>query len=183
MAKEFIRMQKLAGLITESQYKRKLIENQIDEGEIGGIDVDLVKSFRGNPYVKKISQQLKADPELLKNVVKFIADNAGDKTPLLEEEERYTPGVDNTKLPLKKKLSVITSIAGIGAVLGGLMGLMTAGPEFADPSMAAVVGALTMAVSSVGLGALGTDGRFDEDLEEDSIEGTIKQILDIGEKL
>jgi hypothetical protein len=170
----FLKMQKLAGVITETQYneKKRLIENQLNENEIGGIDVEDVKKFASDPNVKKISQQLKSDPELLKKAVKFVADHAGEKTPLAEEESKW-----------KEKLKVILGTAGMGAVAGSLFGAMM-NPGLPDPSMNMIVSALTMAIAAVGLAALGTSGTFGVDENEtSSLEDKIKQILAVGEKL
>lgn len=71
MTKETLRMQMLAGIITESQYKEKLNENKV-----GNIDLNLVNQLKNNPEIKKLSQKLKADKNLLNKTIKFISDTA-----------------------------------------------------------------------------------------------------------
>ena len=81
MNNEFIRMQKLAGLITESEYKEK-----IKEDKIGNIDLNLVKSFKNNPEVKKLSQKLQTNKDLLNKALKFVADASSNE---INEDEKY----------------------------------------------------------------------------------------------
>ena len=71
MTNEQLRMQMLAGIITESQYKEKLNENKV-----GNIDLNLVNQLKNNPEIKKLSQKLKADKNLLNKTIKFISDTA-----------------------------------------------------------------------------------------------------------
>lgn len=80
MNKEFLHMQKLAGLITESEYKQKIKENKI-----GNIDLDLIKKLQNSPEIKKIAQKLKSDKNLLNKAIKFAADTSSNK--LNEDEE------------------------------------------------------------------------------------------------
>jgi hypothetical protein len=71
MNKEILRMQMLAGIITESQYKEKIQENKI-----GNIDLNAVKQLQNSPGAKKIAQTLKSDKNLLNKALKFVAATA-----------------------------------------------------------------------------------------------------------
>jgi len=61
MSKEFLKMQKLAGVITESQYnqKKSLIESQLNEEEkeqsIGDIAEEIAKYLKSNGYESNIN--------------------------------------------------------------------------------------------------------------------------------
>jgi len=81
MNNEFIRMQKLAGLITESEYKEKLSEDKI-----GNIDLNLIKSLKNTPEIKKLSQKLQSDKNLFNKALKFVADASSNK---INEDEKY----------------------------------------------------------------------------------------------
>jgi hypothetical protein len=75
-------MQMLAGIITESQYKEKINENNV-----GSVDVSLVKDLMNDPNVKKITAKLKADPEALKKTIKFVSTYANKEVPLNENDK------------------------------------------------------------------------------------------------
>jgi hypothetical protein len=81
LSEEFLRMQKLAGLITESEYKSKLSEDKI-----GNIDLNLIKSLINTPEVKKLSQKLQSDKNLFNKALKFVADASSNK---INEDEKY----------------------------------------------------------------------------------------------
>ena len=81
MNNEFIRMQKLAGLITESEYKSKLSEDKI-----GNIDLNLIKSLINTPEIKKLSQKLQSDKNLFNKALKFVADASSNE---INEDEKY----------------------------------------------------------------------------------------------
>jgi hypothetical protein len=82
MNNELLRMQMLAGIITESQYKEKINENIVE-----GIDVSLVKDLMNDPNIKKITAKLKADPEALKKTIKFVSTYANKEVPLNESDK------------------------------------------------------------------------------------------------
>jgi hypothetical protein len=171
MNKEILRMQMLAGIITEGQYKETIEENNIE-----GIDVSQVKDLLNDPIIKKMSSQLKADPKALKNVIKFISDHKDDKSPLDEFHDKFS---------LKQKLTAMLTSAGIPSVLGGLFGLtLQAGSTHAD--MNGLICALTAAVIGLGVGALTTAGfkrsMFEEE-EDLSVEDQIQKIVDLGKSM
>jgi hypothetical protein len=165
MNKETLRMQMLAGIITEGQYKEKIEENNVE-----GIDVSQVKDLMNDPNIQKASSKLKADPKSLENVVKFIADHSNDNTSLDEE-------ILSTKERIK---SMLTS-AGIAAPLGYLFGFMADAGSI-DSTMHGLVAALTTAVLGAGISALATwkDKINEADM---SIEDQIKTIVDLGKQM
>lgn len=65
---QFRRMQKLAGIITENEYKQPIKENKI-----GNIDVDLAKKIQDTPEIKKLANALKSNKTLMDNALKFVA--------------------------------------------------------------------------------------------------------------
>ena len=169
MEKETLRMQMLAGIITESQYKEKINENSIE-----GIDVSLVKDLMNDPNIKKASAQLKADPKSLKNVIKFIADHSNDNTPLNEETvPTYS---------VKERIKAMLTGAGIAAPLGFLFGFMADAGSI-DSGMHGLVAALTTAVLGAGIGALATWSDTQVNEADMSIEDQIQKIVDLGKSM
>ena len=65
---QFRRMQKLAGIITENEYKQPIKENKI-----GNIDIDLAKKIQDTPEIKKLANALKSNKTLMDNALKFVA--------------------------------------------------------------------------------------------------------------
>ena len=59
---------------------------QLKEEKIGNIDLNLVKSFKNKPEVKKLSQKLQTDKDLLNKALKFVADASSNK---INEDEKY----------------------------------------------------------------------------------------------
>ena len=88
MTQEQLRMQMLAGIITESQYKEKIQENKI-----GNIDLNAVKQLQNSPGAKKIAQTLKSDKNLLNKALKFVAATAS-----VNEINEETEDMSATKL-------------------------------------------------------------------------------------
>jgi len=178
MNKETLRMQMLAGILTESQYKEKIQENKVE-----GIDVSQVKDLMSDPTVKKIAAQLKADPKSLKSAIKFIADHSKDNTSLNEEESLEEGS-------LKDRIKDILTGSGIAAPIGWLMGYML-DVGSVDSTMHGLVGALTAAVMIGGMVALGTTHtktppnptKQDMNEVEMGIEDKIQKIVDLGKSM
>jgi hypothetical protein len=178
MTQEQLRMQMLAGIITESQYKEKIQENKVE-----GIDVSQVKDLMSDPTVKKIAAQLKADPKSLKSAIKFIADHSKDNTSLNEEESLEEGS-------LKDRIKDILTGSGIAAPIGFLMGFML-DAQSVDATMNSLVGALTAAVMIGGMVALGTTHdktpqnptKQDMNEVEMGIEDQIQKIVDLGKSM
>jgi hypothetical protein len=170
MKKETLRMQMLAGIITESQYKEKIEENNVE-----GIDVSLVKDLMNDPNVKKMTSKLKADPKSLKDVIKFIGDHSNDNSPLNEEAYK--------DFTTKEKIASMLRSISIPAPLGYLFGFMIDAGSV-NSTMAGLVGALTAAVIGLGIGAAATDG-FKRALFEDgmSVEDQIQKIVNLGKQM
>ena len=169
MKKETLRMQMLAGIITESQYKEKIEENNVE-----GIDVSLVKDLMNDPNIQKASAKLKADPKSLKNLVKFIADHSDDNTPLNEET---VPSHS-----VKERIQAMLAGAGIAAPLGYLFGFMIDAGSV-DSTMNGLIAALTTAVIGAGIGALATWGTKEINEANMSIEDQIQTIVDLGKQM
>ena len=169
MKKETLRMQMLAGIITESQYKEKIEENNVE-----GIDVSLVKDLMNDPNIQKASAKLKADPKSLENVVKFISDHSNDNTPLNEETK--------PTYSIKERIKAMLTGAGIAAPLGYLFGFMIDAGNV-DSTMHGLVAALTTAVIGAGIGALATWSDTQVNEANMSIEDQIQNIVDLGKSM
>jgi hypothetical protein len=74
---EFRRMQLLAGVITEGEYKKELKENTAH-----GFDLDLLKDLQNDPATKKLRQQFVSNPQLALKAAKFVADYVDGKIDL-----------------------------------------------------------------------------------------------------
>jgi hypothetical protein len=178
MKKETLRMQMLAGIITESQYKEKIQENKVE-----GIDVSQVKDLMSDPNVKKMAAQLKSDPKSLKNAIKFIADHSKDNTSL-DEEQSLEEG------SLKDRINSILLGSGIAAPIGWLFGFM-ADSQSVDASLHGLATALTAAIMIGGMVALGTTHdktpqnptKQDMNEVEISVEDQIQKIIDLGKSM
>ena len=83
---QFRRMQKLAGIITENEYKQPIKENKI-----GNIDVDLAKKIQNTPEIKKLANALKSNKTLMDNALKFVAKVA--KNVWINGALSYSPSV------------------------------------------------------------------------------------------
>jgi hypothetical protein len=59
---------------------------QLKEDKIGNIDLNLVKSFKNEPEVKKLSQKLQTNKDLLNKALKFVADASSNE---INEDEKY----------------------------------------------------------------------------------------------
>ena len=106
MAKEFIRMQKLAGLITESQYKRKLNEEETPQ-----LTVSDIEKLKQDPKIQAFGKKLAQNPEELEKAKRILSkagidvgvnesledisqgelDNAVDFVSSLSEDQNYDP--------------------------------------------------------------------------------------------
>ena len=170
MNKETLRMQMSAGILTESQYKEK-----IEESNVEGIDASQVKDLMSDPNVKKMTAKLKADPKSLKDVIKFIGDHSNDNSSLNEEAYK--------EFTTKEKIASLLRSVAIPAPLGYLFGFMLDAGSV-DSTMNGLVAALTAAVIGLGIGAAATDG-FKRSLFEDgmSVEDQIQKIVDLGKSM
>ena len=68
---QFRRMQKLAGIITENEYKQPIKENKI-----GNIDVDLAKKIQDKPEIKKLANALKSNKTLIYETLTYVKNQA-----------------------------------------------------------------------------------------------------------
>jgi len=90
MAKEFIRMQKLAGLITENQYKRKLNEEETPQ-----LTVSDIEKLKQDPKIQAFGKKLAQNPEELEKA-KRILSKAGIDVGINESLEDISQGeLDN----------------------------------------------------------------------------------------
>lgn len=112
MNKEFLHMQKLAGLITENEYKQKITENKI-----GNLDLNLIKQLQNSPEIKQIAQKLKSDKNLLKQAIKFTANASSNK--LNENEKLENLSLQKQALDILPKSSEYISFKSDGTYLSG----------------------------------------------------------------
>ena len=138
MNKEYLRMQKLAGVITEGQYKEKLEESKIENIADEVADnpkLDQILSKLSPEKLEKMSNELKQlgiTPETSNNKIVDKVEDIEDKT--IDENEKST------------KEKVASVLSGIGT---GLIGSLLV------PLIPVAIGSV---VGSVGVGFAATAG-------------------------
>ncbi len=99
---QFLRMQKLAGLITETQYKQKI--QMLNEGFLDNV----AAGIKGKSEQGKLAQQILAKLGITKNPVEIFATGAekGGAGPFENEVQGFIEmgGDINTKIPFSKNI-------------------------------------------------------------------------------
>jgi hypothetical protein len=119
MNKEFLYMQKLAGLITESEYKAK-----IEEKETPQLTVSDIEKLKQDPKIQAFAKKLAQNPKELQKAKEFL-DKAGINVGLNESLENLSQG------ELNKAMDFVSSLnedegTGLGlGFLGALGGLIS----------------------------------------------------------
>jgi len=144
MNESFLYMQKLAGIITESEYKEKIKE--AEEVSISDSDMEKIKNL---PAVKQMAAKVAKNPKAMKDLEDIIT-KAGIS---LEEAMGEIGGADAEKIakaiaPMLKEDD--QEIGGGDAILGGgSLGALTA---FIPGALSAVNSVLGLAAFSIGGG-------------------------------
>jgi len=99
MAKEFIRMQKLAGLITESQYKIKLNEEEIPQ-----LTVSDIEKLKQDPKIQAFGKKLAQDPKELEKAKELLS-KAGIDVGVNESLENISQGELNNAMDYVSSLN------------------------------------------------------------------------------
>jgi len=168
MSKEFLKMQKLAGVITESQYNHKL---NLVENEIVNADQALK-----NSKIQAAGEKLASDPTLLQKAIKDLEKLNIDKATLEKIAQAYKAGkdisnaIDSETKNTVNKLDEIDSPekyatkqglggAAIGGLTSGAIGSIL--PTFAGGSdLSTPQGMIAAAISAVVLGIAGAVGGY-----------------------
>ena len=127
MNKETLRMQMLAGIITESQYKEK-----INEEETPQLTVSDIETLKQDPKIQSLAKKLAQKPEELEKAKEFLR-KAGINVGVNESLENISQGELNKAVDFVSSLnereyqspddgSGIVSLGFLGS-LGGLKGV------------------------------------------------------------
>ena len=139
--------------------KKFLVENKLtnnskilSETSIGGINLDTVKALAKEPAMQKVQDQLKDNPELAKKAIKLLGDVLNGKVDN-EIEEAVNPNlrynVRRVKSTTKERIEAALTGAGLGALVGGFIGLPTM--IYATTAAAALGPMLVVALLGAGI--------------------------------
>ena len=139
--------------------KKFLVENKLtnnskilSETSIGGINLDTVKALAKEPAMQKMQDQLRDNPELAKKAIKLLGDVLNGKVDN-EIEEAVNPNlrynVRRVKSTTKERIEAVLTGAGLGALVGGFIGLPTM--IYATTAAAALGPMLVVALLGAGI--------------------------------
>ena len=193
MNKEFLKMQKLAGVITEAQYnqKKSLIENKI-------INADQALK---NSEIQAAGEKLADNPTLLQKAIKDLEKLNINKATLEKIAQAYKNGkdisntIDDETKNIVNKLDEIDSpekystkqglqgaaLGGLtSGVVGGLLPTLTAGQDLSTPQtmIAAAISAVVLGIA----GAIGGYKAAKKSAEDDYKYKALKLIKQFGSK-
>jgi hypothetical protein len=166
MKHEFLKMQKLAGIITESQYQTKLNEEEtVSPEEAVDQAIKLAPKLEKSPELDKLADKVANDPNLMKQLEKVLSSGG---IMMNEELEKFSTG-DMEKLALNfakqgAKQEVIkendweeggATAAYMSAFVGGgtlaamftkaiVVALPILGTAFAGPAVAGAIAAVAL---------------------------------------
>jgi|LakMenEpi03Aug12_release.lakeMendotaPanAssembly.Ray.scaffolds.fasta_scaffold997278_1 hypothetical protein len=177
---EVKRMQRLAGIINESQ---------INEEKVGSIDVDMVKKVINKPEVKKLSSDLEDNPDVAKKLAAALSD---PKAMAILSGESISEDYKGKKLSAKERIMRFLKYTGVGAAGGSILlpALVPIAALATGPAVLAAViaGGLVGAVLGGGGGAAMTNAYKDElpigeeEQNNDDLKDQIAQVLAFGKK-
>jgi hypothetical protein len=117
MNKETLRMQMLAGIITESQYKEKM-----NEAETPQLTVSDIETLKQDPKIQSLAKKLAQKPKELEKAKEFLR-KAGINVGVNESLENISQGELNNAMDFVSSLNEGEMGVGLG-FLGSLGGLI-----------------------------------------------------------
>jgi len=163
MNEEFLRMQKLAGVISEEEYKSKLNE-EVSPQVAAGKALKVADKLEKSPEMDKLAAQVAKNPQMMAQLEKAVKD-AGVNVELAEDESGLDMGdLKTMALNLAKKGKKVNEEEDASAAIGGGMAAFfgggTLGASMGSTIAAAIPAATSVFAGPALVGALAGVGLF-----------------------
>ena len=163
MNEEFLRMQKLAGVISEEEYKSKLNE-EVSPQVAAAKALKVADKLEKAPEMDKLAAQVAKNPKLMAQLEKAVKD-AGVNVELAEDESGLDMGdLKTMALNLAKKGKKVNEEEDASAAIGGGMAAFfgggTLGASMGSTIAAAIPAATSVFAGPALVGALAGVGLF-----------------------